>query len=231
VVLLGGASVVGSAPPAAAADRGVQLSLDGAHWSSTLSRSMFGDVRVVPGDVVDATLWVRNASTVTARLSIRAAEGVGTADDALAGNLSLQVDGAPVSGGATWQGPLLAPAGQAAIPLAVTFDADATGGMLAIWNVLDTVVLTEDTSAETGTAPGTSDGVDGAPASSDGAASEGTGTPEGAAAAEHAATTARLAATGAELGAVAVGALAAVAIGVLLVWRRRREDDDTAPRR
>lgn len=223
-VLLGCVPVLGAAP-ATAADSGVQLSLDGAHWSPTLAGPLF-DAALVPGDVVDALLWVRNASTVTARVSIRAAEGLGTGADDLTGNLTLQVDGAPVTGGATWQGPLLAPGERTVVPLAVAFDADATAGMLGTANVLDTVVLTEDASAATGMAPGPAGGaatVGGAAATGDAFRSEILATTL------DMARAGRLAATGTELCVVVGAAVTSLAVGLLFVWRRRRYDDEQEP--
>jgi len=197
-------TLLGGALPASASD-GVMLSLDGTTWSPTLAGALFASpARVVPGDVVTAHLWARNGSAVTARLSLRAADGIGSGSEDLAGNVTLRVDGDPVAGGTTWRGPLLAPGQGVRLQLEVEFDSGATVGQLGVASVVDTVLLTQEATA--------------------GAAAPAQPAPAQQAPAQHAPAqpAGGLASTGADVRNLAAFALGAVALGVLLVRRRRR---------
>ncbi|MDM7854393.1 hypothetical protein [Cellulomonas alba] len=136
---------VAAQPSSASASSGIELSPDGATWGTTLAGALFGTpTHLVPGDVVAASLWVRNASTTTARVELRAPAGIGAHDGSFAGDLRLTVDGRTLGGGSTWDGPVLAPGGATRVPLVVTYVATAgSSGLLQAASVLDSVSLVE----------------------------------------------------------------------------------------
>ncbi|WP_028051233.1 hypothetical protein [Cellulomonas sp. URHD0024] len=195
-LVLATAAMLGTAGPAAAAD-GILLSLDGTSWSPALTGALFtSPSRVVPGDVSVATLWARNASSVTARLTLHAADGIGSGSADLAGHLTLRVDGAAVAGGSTWSGPVLAPGQQASVTLEVAFDTAATVGTLSAASVVDMVMLTQAVSGGPSVLLPTDD--------------------------DDVPTHGSLAATGAQVRELAGIAIVSVTFGAVLVWRRRR---------
>jgi hypothetical protein len=153
VVATMAAALVLTAPSASAAS-GIELSPDGATWGTTLSGALFGTpARLVPGDVVTATLWVRNASITSARVDLRVAAGIGARDGSFAGDLRLSVDGRELGGGSTWNGPVLAPGGVTRVPLVVTYVAAAgSSGVVQAASVLDSVSLVEADPAPSPTA-------------------------------------------------------------------------------
>ena len=71
------------AAPARAADPApIQLSGDGAVWSTTLAGGLFDEFRgAVPGDIVSATVWVHNPLDQAATLTVRAVNVWGSAPD------------------------------------------------------------------------------------------------------------------------------------------------------
>jgi len=156
VVLAAALVLVGaSAGPARAADV-LLLSTDGTRWSASLPDQVFDDsLRAVPGDVLAATLWVRNASEVSARVELTVADGLGAAPGRLAGDLGLTIDGDRAAGGARWTGPELAAGATVRIPLVVTFSAaSASLSRLDTAAVLSAVTLVQ-TGPDRAAAPGT----------------------------------------------------------------------------
>ena len=83
-------TLVGVAP-AQAATPGISLSRDGVTWAAALTGSLFGDYRLVPGDAVTRTFWVRNDATSAGylRLTLR---DVATTNLDFADALSLRAD-------------------------------------------------------------------------------------------------------------------------------------------
>jgi hypothetical protein len=73
LALATGGAVVGGAAPAQAAGT-VQLSPDGASYSTTMSGALFSGTALVPGDDVAKPFWVRNASTEAAYLRVTLAD-------------------------------------------------------------------------------------------------------------------------------------------------------------
>jgi hypothetical protein len=190
------------AGPAHAADP-LELSLDGIAWSASLPARLFASPAViVPGDVLSSALWVRNSTGDPARVDLEVADDLGVAPGTLAGDLSLSIDGDPVSGGSRWDGPVLAPGASVRIPLVVSFSAasPSTSQMSAAM-VLESVLLVQ-----------TGVGVAPTPTSSAGAASTATGhAPQGS-----------LARTGQDVAGALLVSLTAVGLGMLLVAARRR---------
>ena len=69
--------VMAPAGAAHAADP-LEVSLDGSTWSAALPAHLFPSPAViVPGDVVAATLWVRNGSGDRARVDLEVADDLG----------------------------------------------------------------------------------------------------------------------------------------------------------
>ncbi|NUU17992.1 hypothetical protein HP550_12100 [Cellulomonas humilata] len=192
------------AAPAQAAGE-LELSLDGVSWSTTLAADLFaGAGLIVPGDVLESDLWVRNASGDRARVELDVADAIGAAPGTLAGDLSLRIDGAPTAGGARWRGPDLAPGSALRIPLVLTFDAgSATTSQVDVATVLDAVILVQ-TASGPGSAP-TTPGPGPTPRAPV-ATSSGGG----------------LAHTGVEVGGAAGVSFAVIGLGLLLVAARHR---------
>ncbi|QIM15163.1 LPXTG cell wall anchor domain-containing protein [Leucobacter insecticola] len=70
VLTLGGVAAAG-VPAAFAAANGLMVSTDGVNYEPGRSLSMFEEIeRIVPGDVVHDSVWVRNDSAILARLRI-----------------------------------------------------------------------------------------------------------------------------------------------------------------
>ena len=192
------------AGPAHAADP-LELSLDGIAWSASLPTRLFASPAViVPGDVLSSALWVRNSTSDPARVDLEVADDLGVVPGTLAGDLSLSVDGDPVSGGSRWEGPVLAPGAAVRIPLAVTFSAASPStSRTSAAMVLESVVLLQ---TGVGVAPAPT------PTSSAGAGSTATGSaPRGS-----------LARTGQDVAGALLVSLTSVGVGVLLVAARRR---------
>lgn len=93
--LLMAAAVVVAAVVPSYADDYIGLSMDGQHWSTSLSHPLFAPrVRWVPGDVGTRSFWVRNQGASDARMRICVASG--DADGLLADRdirLRARVDG------------------------------------------------------------------------------------------------------------------------------------------
>ncbi len=136
-VVLGTLAVVpaASVPPASAADeRGVEVSLNGVDFARESADPLFAaPPLIVPGDVVTATLWVRNASPYEGALRL-SGTGAWASSPALAGALGVsarETDAAQTSGIAftaaagcalVFEGPVLAPGEQTSLQIALTFD-------------------------------------------------------------------------------------------------------------
>ena len=222
LLVLGVLAAVGTILPAGAAHAAdpLELSIDGATWSSTLPGALFGSpAAAVPGDVIASALWVRNGSADPARVTLDVADDLGVSAGTLAGDLTLAIDGTPAPGGTRWQGPVLAPGASVRIPLVVTFAASSQlSSRLSAATVLTAVGL-----VQTGVGPGVvapTTGPDVAPTSPAAGAepvkAPGTGLPGG------------LAHTGADVVRALGVAFAAVLGGflLLLVVRRRARREE-----
>jgi hypothetical protein len=223
-VVLAGALTAVPAGAAQAADP-LQLSLDGVTWSATLPSALFASpAAVVPGDVITAALWVRNASGDPARVDLGVADDIGVTPGTLAGDLSVSIDGTPTPGGTSWHGPDLAPGASARIPLVVTFAASSQlSSRVSVAAVLDSVTLVQ-TGVGTGSPPrGDVPTSTPSPSAASPAASS---APVPAAAAlpvRPASAWGRgLAHTGADVAGALGVAFAAVGVGFLLLVARRR---------
>ena len=209
---------LGTSAPAYAADE-LELSLDGVSWSTVLGDEVFARAgTMVPGDVIESDLWVRNASQDRARVDVQVSDEIGAAPGTFPGDLALTIDGTVTPGGTTWRGPDLAPGATARIPLVLVFDAASLGGSRDdVSAVLEAVILTQ-TAAGPGSSPGpgagSTPGTGPTPRAGSGAAPAGESAPPS--------WVRGLAHTGAEpVGALAL-ALAATGTGFLLLVARRR---------
>lgn len=197
VVLLGAFAVApgASVPPASAAgETGVEVSLDGTHFARGQAGPLFADPPlIVPGDVVAATLWVRNATPYEGVLRLSGAEAWASSA-ALAESLGVsawetgdaRVPGVTQAPGVAFTaasgcalvfvGPVLAPGEQTSLQVALSFDPSTPdrAGADAQAN-LDFVVALRDPadSAASGTADCASGQVVPAFPTGDGAGSEG----------------------------------------------------------
>ncbi len=196
-VVLGALAVAPGAPvPSASAGGapGVEVSLDGTHFAREPAGPLFADPPlIVPGDVVVATLWVRNATPYDGALRLSGTEAWASSP-ALAESLGVsaretgdaQTPGVPQTPGVAFTaaagcalvfaGPVLAPGEQTSLQVALTFDPSTPdrAGADAQAN-LDFVVTLRDPadSAASGTADCASGQVVPAFPTGDGGGSEG----------------------------------------------------------
>lgn len=127
----------------------LQLSTDGTHWVTDGSLTLFqADKVFIPGDNVNAPLWIRNASPDVADLQLTATwnptDPHSVADSSLAQQLEVSFSGAPVQQGRNWRGGELPPGGDRKIDVIATLpwpaNNDARNGSASL---LVTVILTE----------------------------------------------------------------------------------------
>jgi LPXTG-motif cell wall-anchored protein len=122
VSLMVATTLVAGAPAAHAAGE-LELSNDGATWSSNLAHPVFDpSVRVVPGDVETASFHVRNAAATGGALTVDVLER-GSTDLIDTGDLDLSVR----SSGGTWR-----PVGRHGLHQVVTDDRIAARGTAQI---------------------------------------------------------------------------------------------------
>lgn len=139
------ASGVGAATAAAASiaatssDQGVEVSLNGVDFARALTDPLFADPPlIVPGDVVVATLWVRNATPYDGALRLSGTQAWASSPvlaDAL-GVSARETGDAEASGIAfsaaadcalVFEGPVLAPGEQTSLQVALSFDPSTPG--------------------------------------------------------------------------------------------------------
>jgi signal peptidase len=155
-------SSAGAALPARAATDvpppdALQLSSDGATWTSGGSVILFDGHVFAPGDAANHALWIRNASPDPAQASLRAewtpTDASDPADTALAAALRATVAGTDLSGATSVGGPALAPGEAARVDLTAALPwetgMDARNGSAAL---SVTVTLTQSTRSPSPTA-------------------------------------------------------------------------------
>ena len=226
----------------------LELSTDGLTWSSTLPDRIFtAPQTLVPGDVVEGSLWVRNSSADRARVDLAVTPGLGDGSASLVGALELTIDGVPVDGGTRWHGPDLAPGAVARLDLTVTLPAGAGNETRSsTTHVIDTAFLVQTADGPGATPSPTpsatpSPSVTPGPSATPSPTSAPTPSPSTSPTATPAPTSAAtpspapsptapgpggedLAHTGSDVGAAFWPALAAVAAGAILVAARRRAE-------
>lgn len=98
VAVLAAGAIALPAHSAAAAPLPLEFSTDGSSWSTTPPASVFpAELRIVPGDTVSSTIYLRSTRTEPTELSVLLT-GVNATDPELASNLTLASTPAPGAG-------------------------------------------------------------------------------------------------------------------------------------